>query len=173
MKVSIVNKSQFDLPSYATAGSAGMDLRADLTRKPEIKGMVSFINSDRTQLDENNNPKSGVAKIILFPQSSAIIKTGIFIQLPDGYEARIQPRSGLSFKKGLSIMNSPGCIDSDFTGDIGIIVANLTDKVIEIEHGERVAQMVVSKYEKVSWETVEELNKTERGTGGFGHSGSM
>ncbi len=172
MKVSIINKSEFDLPLYATSGSAGIDLRANLTgTKIEFKGVVSFINTDKTVIDKNGEAVNTVHRIILFPQSRAIIPTGLHIQLPKEYEAQIRPRSGLSFKKGLTVMNSPGTIDSDYTGEIGVILGNFTNQAIEIEHGERIAQMVVSKYEVVEWESVDELEQTERGSNGFGHTG--
>jgi len=142
MKVKIVNKSKHDLPEYKTSQSAGMDLYANI--------------------DE---------PIILKPLERALVPTGLFIELPDGYEAQIRPRSGLCIKHGISVLNSPGTIDSDYRGEIKIIVINLSNDEYIINDGERLCQMVVAKYEKIQWEKVEILNNTERGEGGFGHTG--
>ncbi len=142
MKVKIVNKSSFPLPEYATEGSAGMDLRAN-------------IETVKT----------------LAPMERAIIPTGLFIELPIGFEAQIRPRSGMAFKKGLSIPNSPGTIDADYRGEVGVIVINLNTEAVTIEPGERIAQMVIAKYERISWSEVETLSETERGAGGFGSTG--
>ena len=142
VEVKIINKSSHDLPDYETSGSAGMDLRANL--------------------DE---------KFILNPFERSAIPTGLFIELPQGYEAQIRPRSGLSLKTGLSIPNSPGTIDSDYRGEIKVIVANLSNEIVEINHGDRIAQMVLAKYERVNWTEVDNIDSTERGTGGFGSTG--
>jgi dUTP pyrophosphatase len=142
VEVKIINKSSHDLPDYETSGSAGMDLRANL--------------------DE---------KFILNPFERSAIPTGLFIELPQGYEAQIRPRSGLSLKTGLSIPNSPGTIDSDYRGEIKVIVANLSNEIVEINHGDRIAQMVLAKYERVNWTDVDNIGSTERGTGGFGSTG--
>ena len=142
LQVKIVNKSKHNLPSYSTALSAGMDLRA---------------NIDTT--------------ITLKPLDRTIIKTGLFIELPEGYEAQIRPRSGMTIKHGISVLNSPGTIDADYRGEIGVIVANLSSEEYTIEDGERICQMVVAKHETVKWETVESLTDTDRGAGGFGHTG--
>jgi dUTP pyrophosphatase len=142
MKVKIVNKSKHNLPEYKTGQSAGMDLYANI--------------------DE---------PIVLKPLERALIPTGLFIELPDGYEAQIRPRSGLSFKHGISVLNTPGTIDSDYRGEIKIIVINLSNNEYIINDGERLCQMVVEKYERVKWIEVEFLNDTERGEGGFGHTG--
>jgi dUTP pyrophosphatase len=142
VEVKIINKSSHDLPDYETSGSAGMDLRANL--------------------DE---------KFILNPFERSAIPTGLFIELPQGYEAQIRPRSGLSLKTGLSIPNSPGTIDSDYRGEIKVIVANLSNEIVEINHGDRIAQMVLAKYERVNWTEVDNIGSTERGTGGFGSTG--
>lgn len=157
MNIKIINKSCFDNPLYQTSGSAGMDLKADLTNSNDIKiiGKVT-INSK---------------ELLLYPQSRVIIPTNLFIKLPEGYEAQIRPRSGQSFKKGFMVLNSPGTIDSDYTGNIGVIVANFTDSVIKIEHGERIAQMVISKYDTVNWVNVDVLDETDRKDGGFGSTG--
>jgi dUTP pyrophosphatase len=144
MQVKIVNKSSFQLPEYATEGSAGMDLRANIE----------------------------TAKI-LAPMERAIIPTGLFIELPIGFEAQIRPRSGMAFKKGLSIPNSPGTIDADYRGEIGVIVINLNTDAIVIEPGERVAQMVITRYERISWALVDDLSETDRGSGGFGSTGKI
>jgi dUTP pyrophosphatase len=144
MQVKIVNKSAYPLPEYATEGSAGMDLRAN-------------IETSKT----------------LAPMERAIIPTGLFIELPIGYEAQIRPRSGMAFKKGLSIPNSPGTIDADYRGEIGVIVINLNSEAVIIEPGERIAQMVIARYERISWSEVEALSDTERGAGGFGSTGKI
>ena len=142
MKVKIVNKSKHPLPNYATSQSAGMDLRANL--------------------DES---------ILLKPLQRTLVKTGLFMELPIGYEAQIRPRSGLAYKKGISILNSPGTIDADYRGEIGVILVNLSEDDFMIENGERVAQMVIAKHEQVDWEEVVELVETKRGVGGFGSTG--
>jgi dUTP pyrophosphatase len=142
MIVKIVNKSKHALPEYATILSAGMDLRAD-------------IDSD----------------IILAPMERKLIPTNLFIELPEGTEAQVRPRSGLALKKGITVLNSPGTIDADYSGNIGIILINLSNEPFTIVDGERIAQMVIAKHEKVEWEQVEILSETERGEGGFGHTG--
>lgn len=142
VEVKIINKSSHDLPAYETSGSAGMDLRANL--------------------DE---------KIILKPFERFAVPTGLFIELPQGYEAQIRPRSGLSLKTGLAIPNSPGTIDSDYRGEIKVIVANLSNEVVEIKDSDRIAQMVIAKYERAEWIEVDNIDATERGAGGFGSTG--
>ena len=142
MNVKIINKSKNALPHSATTGSAGMDLRA---------------NIDTT--------------IVLQSLERKVIPTGLFIELPVGYEAQIRPRSGLALKKGLSIPNAPGTIDSDYRGEIGVILINLSPNPIEIEPSERVAQMVIAKYESIQWEEVDSLAESVRGTGGYGSTG--
>jgi len=142
MKVRIVSKSKHVLPFYSTEASAGMDLRANI-EKPVILGSL-----ERT-----------------------LIPTGLFIELPVGYEAQIRPRSGLALKKGLTVLNTPGTIDADYRGEIGVILINLSNEKVMIEDGERICQMVIAKHEQVSWEQVEILEDTERGAGGFGHTG--
>ena len=142
-KVKVINKSANPLPSYATVSSAGMDLRAALS-----------------------------APLTLGPGKSAIVPTGLFIELPEGYEAQVRPRSGLAAKYGVTVLNSPGTIDADYRGEIGVILINLSDSDFIIQPGERIAQMVVSRYERVDWEEVCELEESERGSGGFGHSGT-
>jgi dUTP pyrophosphatase len=143
MKVKIVNRSKHELPKYETLSSAGMDLRADIT-------------------DD----------IVLKPLERTLVPTGLFIELPHGYEAQIRPRSGLALKKGISIVNSPGTIDSDYRGEIGIILINLSKEDFIIKDGERICQMVISKFETISWNEVDELNVSIRGKGGFGHTGN-
>lgn len=170
MEVKIINNSKFELPNYATKYSAGLDLKVDLTRKVDVIGIIDYNYDDKTIL-ENNIPVNPIKNIIIHPQTRCVIRTGLFIQLPVGFEAQIRPRSGTSFKKGLSILNSPGTIDCDYTGEIGIIVGNFTNELICIEHGERIAQMVLTHYFNIEWNTVKTLNKTERGEGGFGHTG--
>ena len=142
MKIKIVNKSQHNLPHYATNQSAGMDLRANL-----------------------------VEPIVLKTLERTLVKTGLFIELPIGYEAQIRPRSGLSYKKGITVLNSPVTIDADYRGEIGVILVNLSPEEFVIEDGERVAQMVITKHEQAIWEEVIELVETQRGAGGFGSTG--
>lgn len=141
-KIKVVNKSDNELPRYETNGSAGMDLRAMLAEP-----------------------------VMLKPLQRALIPTGLYIELPDGYEAQIRPRSGLAFKKGLSIVNAPGTIDSDYRGEIKILLINLSNETAIVNTGERIAQMVISKYEQVKLDEVDVLSDTERGAGGFGHTG--
>lgn len=142
MEVQIINKSHHALPAYATEQSAGMDLRANLTEP-----------------------------IVLKPLQRCLVPTGLSIALPDGYEAQVRPRSGLALKKGITVLNAPGTIDADYRGEIGVILVNLSDADFVIEDGERIAQMVVARYEQVEFKPVEVLSETERGEGGFGHSG--
>lgn len=144
MQVKIINKSAYPLPEYATDGSAGMDLRANIETAKTLQ-----------------------------PMERAIIPTGLYIELPLGYEAQVRPRSGMAYKKGLSIPNSPGTIDADYRGEIGVIVINLNTDAIVIEPGERVAQMVIAKYERISWALVDDLSETDRGAGGFGSTGKI
>ena len=142
MKVQVINKSKHALPSYATIQSAGMDLRANL--------------------DE---------PIILKPLQRCLVPTGLFIALPADCEAQVRPRSGLAFKHGVTVLNSPGTIDADYRGEIKVILVNLSDAEFVIEDGERIAQMVIARYEQSEWVEVDNLEDTERGAGGFGHTG--
>lgn len=142
MKIRIINKSQHELPHYETEASAGMDLRANI-----------------------------VEPVTLKPLERAIIKTGLFIELPIGYEAQVRPRSGLAAKKGITVLNAPGTIDADYRGEVGVILVNLSNTDFTIENGERIAQMVIAKHERAEWELVEELTETLRGSGGFGSTG--
>jgi len=142
MKVNIVNKSDNPLPDYSTLQSAGMDLRANLEES-----------------------------IILKPLERALVPTGLFMELPAGFEAQIRPRSGLALKKGISVLNTPGTIDADYRGEIGIILVNLSGEDFEVKHGERICQMVINRVETISWNQVESLEVTARGAGGFGHTG--
>ena len=143
MLVKIINKSKNALPHYETEGSAGMDIRAN------IESAISLAPMERT-----------------------IVPTGLYIELPLGFEAQIRPRSGLAIKKGLTLVNTPGTIDSDYRGEIGIIIINLSTETQVIEPAERVAQMVIAKYEQIDWLPVETLSETERGSGGFGSTGT-
>ena len=143
MIIRIVNKSKNPLPEYSTKFSAGMDLRANLD-KP----------------------------VVLKPMQRALIPTGLYIELPENYEAQIRPRSGLALKKGISVLNTPGTIDSDYRGEICAILINLSEEDFTIENGERICQMIIAKYEKAKWEQTDNLQRTDRGTGGFGHTGS-
>jgi len=142
MKVKIVNRSKHRLPEYSTELSAGMDLCANLD-----------------------------SPVTLMPMERKLIGTGLFIELPEGFEAQIRPRSGLSIKKGITVLNSPGTIDADYRGEIGIILINLSNEPFIIQDGERICQMIVSRYERIDWEHTVELNSTLRGEGGFGHTG--
>ncbi|TMU55015.1 dUTP diphosphatase [Flagellimonas algicola] len=142
MKVKIINKSNHPLPHYETIASAGMDLRANIDQPITLKSL------ERT-----------------------IIPTGLYIELPVGYEAQVRPRSGLAAKKGITVLNAPGTVDADYRGEVGVILANLSAEDFTIENGERVAQMVIAKHEQAEWIQVEELSSTDRGAGGFGSTG--
>lgn len=142
MRVKIINKSNNPLPEYATSFSAGMDLRANLTAPVKLK-----------------------------PLERAMVPTGLFIELPVGYEAQIRPRSGLAAKHGISVLNSPGTIDADYRGEIRVILVNLSNNEFEINHGERICQMIVAAHATVEWELTEQLEESDRGAGGFGHTG--
>ena len=142
MTVQIINKSKHPIPSYETEQSAGMDLRANID-----------------------------ASITLKPLERTIIKTGLFIALPPSFEAQVRPRSGLAVKKGITVLNSPGTVDADYRGEIGVILVNLSNEDFVIQDGERVAQLVIAKHERVTWQEVDLLSETERGTGGFGSTG--
>ena len=144
MKINIINKSSHDLPSYETIASAGMDLRAHIEQD-----------------------------IILKPLERSIIPTGLFMALPVGYEAQVRPRSGLAAKYGLTVLNSPGTIDADYRGEIGVILVNLSNADFTIKNGERVAQMVIAKHERAKWNPVQSLSETSRGAGGFGSTGQQ
>ncbi len=142
MKVKIVNRSHHPLPQYATEQSAGVDLRANIDSPIELK-----------------------------PLERKLVPTGLFISLPQGYEAQVRPRSGLALKRGITVLNSPGTVDADYRGEIGVILVNLSAETFVINDGERIAQMVIARHEQAEWVEVEELDETERGAGGFGHSG--
>lgn len=142
MQIPIINKSKHQTPSYATEQSAGMDLRANLE-----------------------------APIALKPGERAIVPTGLYMALEAGYEAQVRPRSGLAFKHGITVLNSPGTIDADYRGEIKVILINHGQEIFEINDGERIAQMVIAKYEHINWKEVDSLESTERGAGGFGHTG--
>lgn len=144
MKVKVVNKSRWSLPAYATSQSAGMDLRADIT-----------------------------SPVTLPPLGRCIVPTGLFLEIPSGYEAQVRPRSGLAAKKGVTVLNAPGTIDADYRGEVGVILVNLSDSPFVIEPGERVAQMVFARHEQVEWEQVDSLADSERGDGGFGSTGTL
>ena len=142
MQIKIINQSQHDLPNYETLASAGMDLRANLSEP-----------------------------IVLKPLERAIVKTGLFIELPMGYEAQVRPRSGLAAKKGITVLNSPGTVDADYRGEIGVILVNLSNEPFTTENGERIAQLIIAKHERAEWILVDNLSETERGAGGFGSTG--
>ncbi|MGK0377492.1 MAG: dUTP pyrophosphatase [Patiriisocius sp.] len=141
-QIKIINKSSHPIPSYETIASAGMDIRANVTESSTLR-----------------------------PLQRAIVKTGLFIELPVGFEAQVRPRSGLAAKKGITVLNSPGTIDADYRGEIGVILVNLSNEDFTIENGERIAQLVIAKHERAVFEEVEVLNKTHRGEGGFGSTG--
>lgn len=142
MQVKIINKSNNELPAYSTKLSAGMDLRANLNEAITLK-----------------------------PLERILVPTGLFIELPQGYEAQVRPRSGLALKKGITVLNTPGTIDADYRGEIGVILINLSQDDFIIENGERICQMIVAAHETVKWDLVELLDESERGAGGFGHTG--
>ena len=142
MQIKIINKSQHELPNYETIASAGMDLRANISES-----------------------------ITIPPLGRVLVKTGLFVEIPIGYEAQVRPRSGLAFKKGITVLNSPGTIDADYRGEIGVILVNLSNEFFDIEDGERIAQLVIAKHERIDWQAVEILSDTDRGEGGFGSTG--
>ena len=142
MKIKIVNRSHHALPQYATEQSAGVDLRANLQAPIEVR-----------------------------PMERRLIPTRLFLSLPKGYEAQVRPRSGLALKRGITVLNTPGTIDADYRGEVGVILINLSTEPFVVEDGERIAQMVIARHEQAEWEQVEVLDETERGAGGFGHSG--
>ena len=142
VRIQIINKSRHQLPEYATPLSAGVDLRANID-----------------------------APIVMPPLGRALVPTGLFMALPMGYEAQVRPRSGMALKQGVTVLNSPGTIDADYRGEIGVILINLSDVEVKINDGDRIAQMVIGKYEQVVFDEVEKLDETERGSGGFGHTG--
>ncbi|MFV9483466.1 dUTP diphosphatase [Christiangramia sp. ASW11-125] len=143
MEVKVINKSAHKLPHYETDFSAGMDLRANIDEPVTLK-----------------------------PLERTIVKTGLFVELPLGFEAQVRPRSGLAAKKGITVLNAPGTIDADYRGEIGVILVNLSNEAFEIQNGERIAQMVIAKHEQISWEEVDILGETSRGAGGFGSTGN-
>ena len=142
MKIQVINRSHHPLPTYATEQSAGLDLRANLTQS-----------------------------VTLDPLQRQLIPTGLFIALPPGYEAQVRPRSGLAIKHGVTVLNSPGTIDADYRGEVCVILVNLSSEPFVINDGERIAQLVVARFEQVEWDPTDQLDETERGAGGFGHSG--
>lgn len=142
MTINIINRSGHALPNYETIASAGMDLRANIEEP-----------------------------IVLAPLGRAIVKTGLFIELPIGYEAQVRPRSGLAAKKGVTVLNSPGTIDADYRGEIGVILVNLSNEPFTVENGERIAQLIIARHERAEWNEVEVLTETSRGEGGFGSTG--
>ena len=144
MKVKVINRSENSLPEYGTAHAAGLDLRANLNMS-----------------------------LVLDPLKRALGPTGLFLELPVGYEAQVRPRSGLAIKHGITVLNSPGTIDADYRGEVMVILVNLSDEAFTINHGERIAQLVLAKHEQIEWETVSELEETARGAGGFGHTGKL
>lgn len=144
IKIKVINKSNNALPEYATLHAAGLDIRANLT-----------------------DP------IMLQPLQRILVKTGLFLEIPPGYEAQVRPRSGLAFKHGISVLNSPGTIDADYRGEVGVLLVNLSNQAFEIQHGERIAQLVFAKHQQIKWVKVNELNDSQRGEGGFGSTGKQ
>jgi dUTP pyrophosphatase len=144
MKIKVINKSKHKLPEYSTEASAGMDLRANLEKE-----------------------------IVLNPLERCLVPTGLFLEIPVGFEAQIRPRSGLAIRKGITILNSPGTIDADYRGEVCVILVNLSNEAFVINDGERICQMVIAQHEKAEWESVEILLDSVRGTGGFGHTGNI
>lgn len=142
MKVKVINKSKHQLPNYETTASAGLDVRANLDESIEIK-----------------------------PLGRALVKTGLFLEIPEGYECQVRPRSGLAYKKGITVLNSPGTIDADYRGEVGVILANISDETFVVSDGERIAQLVFAKFEQAEWIETNELSDTHRGEGGFGSTG--
>ncbi|MDB3906391.1 dUTP diphosphatase [Crocinitomicaceae bacterium] len=142
MEVKVINKSQHPLPAYETTASAGLDVRANID-----------------------------APITLEPMERSLVKTGLFLEIPVGFECQVRPRSGLALKKGITVLNAPGTIDADYRGEVGVILINLSNEPFVIENGERVAQLVFARYEQAEWQQAEELSSTERGAGGFGSTG--
>ncbi len=142
MEIKVINKSKHELPTYATELSAGMDIRANLSEPVTLK-----------------------------PMERCLIPTGLYLAIPKGYEAQVRPRSGLAIKKGITVLNSPGTIDADYRGEVCVILVNLSNEPFIIEDGERIAQMVIARHEQAAWQVVESLDETERGEGGFGHTG--
>jgi dUTP pyrophosphatase len=142
MKIQVINKSKHTLPSYATIASAGMDIKANLEQP-----------------------------ITLQPMERCLVPTGLYMAIPVGYEAQVRPRSGLAIKKGITVLNSPGTVDADYRGEVGVVLVNLSKEPFVIEDGERIAQMVIARHEQPQWEEVDTLDDTERGAGGFGHTG--
>ncbi|MDV7137554.1 dUTP diphosphatase [Maribacter sp. TH_r10] len=143
MKINIINKSAHELPNYETLASAGMDLRANISES-----------------------------IVLQPLERSIVKTGLFIELPIGFEAQVRPRSGLAAKKGITVLNAPGTVDADYRGEIGVILVNLSNEPFTVENGERIAQLVIARHERAEWNEVDILSDTVRGAGGFGSTGT-
>lgn len=142
MKIKIINRSNNNLPQYQTPLSAGMDLQANIE-----------------------------TACVLKPLERKLIPTGLYVELPEGYEAQVRPRSGFALKRGITVLNSPGTVDADYRGEIGVILVNLSNEEVEIVPGERIAQMVIAKHERAEWDLVTELNETQRGAGGFGSTG--
>lgn len=142
MKIKVINRSAFDLPQYETASAAGLDVRADTTESITLK-----------------------------PLERALVPTGLYVEIPDGYEIQVRPRSGLAAKHGISIANAPGTIDPDYRGEIKVILVNLSNDPFELKPGERIAQLVVAQFTRIEWESVQQLSETERGAGGFGSTG--
>lgn len=142
MKIKVINKSAYELPAYETSASAGLDIKANTAEA-----------------------------IVLKPLERALIKTGLFLEIPEGYEAQVRPRSGLAFKNGITVLNAPGTIDADYRGEVGVILINLSHEDFTIQPGDRIAQLVFARFEQAEWENVEVLNETQRGEGGFGSTG--
>ena len=163
IKVKIINKSHHDLPAYATPGSAGMDVRAFLKEPVVLKPLERALIPTGLYLPDG--------PVVLGPLERTLIPTGLYMELPHGYECQIRPRSGLAIKHGISLVNTPGTVDSDYRGEIGVILVNLSKEPFTVNDGERVCQMVITRYTRVDWEAAERLDTTKRGEGAFGHTG--
>ena len=143
MQVKVINRSKFPLPQYETIGSAGMDVRANIEESITLK-----------------------------PLERVLVKTGLFVEIPLGYEIQVRPRSGLAFKQGITVLNSPGTIDADYRGEIGVLLVNLSSETFVVEDGDRVAQLVLAAHEQAQWQSVDQLEQSDRGQGGFGSTGT-
>ncbi|MDA3855108.1 MAG: dUTP diphosphatase [Candidatus Woesearchaeota archaeon] len=159
MKIEIVNNSNNTLPEYSTSGAASMDVQADFSK--EIKSKFLYFS----EMDEERNT------LLIFSGGRALVPTNLHVAIPKGYEFKVRPRSGLALKEGVTVLNTPGCIDSDYRGSVGVILQNFSDDVFEVQQGDRIAQISLERVDSIEWKEVEELDKTSRNEGGFGSTG--
>lgn len=159
MEIKIINKSINPLPKYSTSGAAAMDIQADFSKELDSKFMHF------SEFDEKRNT------LLIFSGGRALVPTNLHVAIPEGYEIKVRPRSGLALKEGITVLNTPGCIDSDYRGSIGVILQNFSDDVFEVQQGDRIAQISLEKIDPIQWNEVEELDQTIRNEGGFGHTG--